>query len=788
MRQVINKKDEVYEGHQNHKRWEYDKNTCLKLKETYITLNKTSTIMMMSSDLISQCIVLQGMYIKNQNKKIEEILLQQEIEKTFPQLNELEQAEFSILLAFLLEQSNIIIESLDFVPGGTHKQKTYRLSKKVIDMFFNIHAYDLVIPMVCKPRDWQQTESTGMNFGGFIMNETGAYPGVHLRSKKSTTFVDKITIDTVNHLQSQAFEVNSKELDEIMKNETPYLRNFLEMSVIHWRECFFLDEEKNLTMYTEKQYIDLHTKEYKNQLENKELSDVERNSIQSKMLKTAEKYSNKYRTTMSCIIKFIYMIKLAVTLKGIKLYYPMYLCGRGRYYPIGFGIFPHGDSLAKLLLRLDIPIIEVPRTTDESLQLLKFLEKSEIKGKDFFDLKNLIQEDRNFVGVDVSNSGPQILCGIVGDINGLFDTNFCVLPKDQGSINKKDLYKIVLTKIEEYFKLGKPTEMLWTNLEDIDLNEINDDEIENLKNVNTKEINEKETEKEKKENLKKLESVIPQVMKLFDRTFLKEWVMQFVYSEGHHTRATYLAKKIEDLFNKNEKLKGAFTYRDYYTLGSVFSFCFVEAITEEYPDMCDFSSRLQEIFGKINIKNCSIKITSQRKGLWTRLYFSQQTSKAIYYISSKTNKKNKISLKIDTHKIDRRRVQRSIVANFIHNLDSEILKTVVLGFRLLNKPIWVIHDNFLVSPDDIELVKLLYFKSFIACIFQDDPLKNLLNANIDCCDTADKILEFVDEKYPENVVIGKRKKKTLQEFEKQRQDMYSKIKNQEVVQSFRILS
>lgn len=774
LRQITNKVEQIYEGNQNEKISEFNEDTRFKLKETYITINKTSSIMMMASELISQCIILQGIHIRNEHKKkenpneIKQILLRQEVGKTFPELNELEQAEFAIFLAHLLESTKIITESLDFGHGnGIHKQKIYRLSKKAIDMFFSIHAYDLVTPMICKPQDWQQTEKTGMNFGGFMMNETGAYPGVHLRSKNSTTFVDTKTIATVNHLQSQAFEINWKELDNIIKDETPYLENYLEMSAEHWKECFYMDKERNMKMYTETEYISSNTKELEKQLKEKNLSILENNAIKYKISKKAEKLSIKYKTVIACIVKFIYMLKLANTLRYIKLYYPMYLCGRGRFYPIGFGIFPHGDALAKLLLKLDIGEIEGPRTKDESLQLIKFLDKPKIKGKDFFELRNLIQEDRNVVGIDVSNSGPQILSGVVGDLKGLFDTNFCVLPIDQESLDKKDLYKIVLNKVQEYFKIGKPAEILWANINDTHVEEINDKQIENLR---------------------KLESAMPEVMTLFDRNLLKEWVMQFVYSEGDHARSTYLANKIENLFDKNEKLKGAFTRSDYYTLGRIFSLCFVEAITDKYSDMCDLSTKLQELFGKIEIKNCSIKITSQSDGLFTSLYISDQISKETYYISPITHMKNKISIKINTNKPNRKKAQRSIVPNWIHNLDSEILKELVFNFMMLDKPIWVIHDNYLVNPDDIELAKFLYFESFVKCIFKEDPLKNLLNANIYDCDTSDKILEFIDEKFPDKEIIGKRKKKTFQEFEKQRQDIYTKIKNKEIVQSPRILS
>lgn len=775
IRKIIDNSDK-FAGTQYEKIDSFNNKMELKLKETFFTLTKTSTIMTMAEELISQTIILDGMRVKakefqknfvekknlNEDNEINKKDKTSETSETEDyELNEQEHIEFAILLAQLLENTKIIEESLAFPDHlAKHKSKVYKLSDKAIQMFFSIHAYDLVIPMVTEPLDWKTCEKSGMNFGGYMMNEVGAFPGVHLRSKKSVTKVDEETLKNVNYLQKNVFRINKTELDSINTNKVPYLTEYLNMSSPDWEECFYT-KDNSMCMYTREQYVELLTKEFDTDLNSESKSLLEKTYIMAKKKKSIDKFNIKYKAVMSCWLKFEYMIKLANILSDHDFYFPVFLDGRGRFYVMGFGIFPHGDSLAKLLLILKIGEIKTNVTSDEEAQLEKLLKKEIIKGKDFFEFRKLSQKNRNVISLDVSNSGPQILAGLAGYKKGLIDTNFFVDKINENNFIKEDLYTNVLTKMQNEFKKNITSDILWS-FEKYSQIQVGTPEWDKVKNI---------------------ENTLPFIQTMFNRSLLKKWVMQFVYSEGDHARSIYLATEIEKQFNKvNKEKEKIFEFGEYYTMARVFSIAFVQAMEAEYPDICIMSNKIQELFTNFKYKGCLMTITSQENGLKTHLNCSGQKAKDTYYVTNKGQTKTKISVLMDTNKIDLNKIKRSVVANFIHNLDSEILKKVVTTFRLANKPIWVIHDCFLVNPDDAAFVKNAYFTAFEDCIFKAKPLENFICANLEGL-TPETVLEYCDSHFPDKELT-----KSFSELNNSKIELYNKIKNNEIVASKRILS
>lgn len=69
------------------------------------------------------------------------------------------------------------------------------------------------------------------------------------------------------------------------------------------------------------------------------------------------------------------------------------------------------------------------------------------------------------------------------------------------------------------------------------------------------------------------------------------------------------------------------------------------------------------------------------------LDFSKQDPIKIPYFNSKTKVKSIMVVKADTNNINIKKLKQSVVPNFIHHLDSEILRKVVFEFKKKGKPI-----------------------------------------------------------------------------------------------------
>lgn len=78
-------------------------------------------------------------------------------------------------------------------------------------------------------------------------------------------------------------------------------------------------------------------------------------------------------------------------------------------------------------------------------------------------------------------------------------------------------------------------------------------------------------------------------------------------------------------------------------------------------------------------------------------------------------------MNIEVPKLNKRRQSNSIAPNFIHNIDSTILLYCI---EHMDEPIGVIHDCFLVHPNDGFKIHNQYKEGFIA-VMEADPLRNI---------------------------------------------------------------
>jgi DNA-directed RNA polymerase len=80
----------------------------------------------------------------------------------------------------------------------------------------------------------------------------------------------------------------------------------------------------------------------------------------------------------------------------------------------------------------------------------------------------------------------------------------------------------------------------------------------------------------------------------------------------------------------------------------------------------------------------------------------------------------RLALNVETPDLNRRRQRNSIAPNFIHNIDSTILMFCVEN---MSTNIGVIHDCFLVHPNNGDEIQECYKEGFIA-VMSLDPLRN----------------------------------------------------------------
>jgi DNA-directed RNA polymerase len=80
-----------------------------------------------------------------------------------------------------------------------------------------------------------------------------------------------------------------------------------------------------------------------------------------------------------------------------------------------------------------------------------------------------------------------------------------------------------------------------------------------------------------------------------------------------------------------------------------------------------------------------------------------------------------LSINVETPKLNRMRQANSIAPNFVHNIDSTLLMYCI---EHMSTQIGVIHDCFLVHPNDGYEIQECYKEGFVA-VMEADPLRNI---------------------------------------------------------------
>lgn len=185
-------------------------------------------------------------------------------------------------------------------------------------------------------------------------------------------------------------------------------------------------------------------------------------------------YSLNYRTSISKMLEFFYIIYITKIFEHFPIFYPSFYDSRGRLYFSGFGLIPQGGKLSKLLLdvcEFDFNrnqfydnITPLKNPTVEWLVEKQIHDKGKMENsKDFFLSKKFELNPNAYITLDATASGIQIIGALTGNGEILTLTNVLKLPNtDSGkqyiynTFRKKFL--IQLENKDEFTKLVRSYE------------------------------------------------------------------------------------------------------------------------------------------------------------------------------------------------------------------------------------------------------------------------------------------------------------------------------------------
>jgi DNA-directed RNA polymerase len=187
------------------------------------------------------------------------------------------------------------------------------------------------------------------------------------------------------------------------------------------------------------------------------------------------------------------------------------------------------------------------------------------------------------------------------------------------------------------------------------------------------------------------------IKRFFTRKVFKSIIMCYFYNETHFG----VVKKLESL---GFEVGQGFKLNEEVTLIRKF----LKKEFEEYQIL----SHLINYGVNSSIKNQ--KAISLYKGnVETFQYYAlQEVIQVDYYDRFNKRQKIRVSTDQDPLSLDKRKTRRATLPNFIHNLDSQLLHSVILKAQKCNINLSVIHDCFIIHKKHESKLKKWYFEAF----------------------------------------------------------------------------
>ena len=193
------------------------------------------------------------------------------------------------------------------------------------------------------------------------------------------------------------------------------------------------------------------------------------------------------------------------------------------------------------------------------------------------------------------------------------------------------------------------------------------------------------------------------IRRFFNRKVFKSIIMCYFYNETHFG----VVKKLEALGFERE-----FKVNEEVTLIRNF-------LKKEFEDYEILSLIIN--YG-INSSILNQKAISLYKGnVETFQYYAlQEVIQIDYYDSMGKRQKIRVSIDKDPLSLDTRKTRRATLPNFIHNLDSQLLHSVIMKAQKYNINLSVIHDCFIVHKNHESKLKKWYFEAFNDLILSEN--------------------------------------------------------------------
>lgn len=583
----------------------------------------------------------------------------------------------------------------------TRSPFTITINNEFALSLFEMNYFQSSLPMIVEPNDWnvvyeknekisynsstvkntfqkKEIEKKRITFGGFLCNEKALFPGVHLKDETSYSYVPESVLKNLNYLQKTCFKINSTALQFVVLNFKKCLAEFLYDRDLDINEIIKEDHKKTLIILSFDDYLIQNNIILHNLTENASSSLIETKK------KELQHYLQRHATFINSLIDFIFTIEIASIFENKKLFFKLFFDSRGRVYSNGYPISPQGNVLSKFLLDF--------YENSTELYTEKLQDYMNFKGADFYEkYHELINKNKSYKSLDASCSGISIISGLVGYKNGLLKTNVL---KDKTTNQKEDYYALILSRM----------------LESVNL----------IKNDSIKTI----------------------LLNCFTRTFIKGWVMRYVYSEGTFSRMIELKRVY--IIEKNKIFNNIKITEEEYHIINYYATEFPGFVCRQIVDFIEFLKK--SVMEKKNTnKSCYLKLCSkQNLNSFFSIICVAKKEKAMMKWKRIKNIKNPITHNIEnivieskfvykklTDKLDSQKLARCVVPHFIHHLDSLLLNYVISKCREQKISLFTAHDCFFVLPKHEQQIKDFYAEAFLTELLENDPIGCFLLENFE---------------------------------------------------------
>jgi len=360
----------------------------------------------------------------------------------------------------------ILVDNCQFLTSKSVKEKVggviqtrihyqCNLPSKIKEQLTTLSCYAFFPePMIERPVDWSYDDENGL-VGGY---KTYQYQLVRFRGKVDYEKYSENIFKTINHIQSVPWKVN-KEMVKIIKEELsfPNIEDFVKVEYPQIDESIWVLDEDKLSEKEKEENLLLKQTYFKEA----EIYRAEKSDYESEV--------GKYRA-----------IKLALEIAELyqdydEIYFPHSYDFRGRVYPIPVGLSPQGSDTIKAMLEYRDGEVLTDRGVEWALAYLtslfgedkiSFSERVE-RGKILLDedwrkaeepfqflahqlelrkfYENPNYEFKGRVHLDACNSGSQFTSAMTNDLDGCLATNVTPTIK-KGVQDRQDAYLLVAKK------------------------------------------------------------------------------------------------------------------------------------------------------------------------------------------------------------------------------------------------------------------------------------------------------------------------------------------------------